>query len=158
MKKSSMIESAQIILGGIKENSQSPKGPIQSWGAWKKIQMIQIFWAKKKSQCNDAQNQMKKTKRKSPSLTLGGTVDHFTNQIQGPEMYEQKSLGYKHWWYLVLKSLKHLLSLRISFSSWPIAQAYITCLIKPFLIKGKQSGSVGSAFSCETKSLFMQIK
>jgi len=33
MKKSSMIESAQTILGGIKENSQSPKVPIQSWGA-----------------------------------------------------------------------------------------------------------------------------
>jgi len=31
-----------------------------------------------------------KTKRKSPSPTLGGTVDHFTNQFQGPEMYEQK--------------------------------------------------------------------
>jgi len=48
--------------------------------------------SKKKSQCNDAQNQMKKTKtkRKSPSPTLGGTVDHFTNQFQGPEMYEQK--------------------------------------------------------------------
>jgi len=39
-----------------------------------------------------------------------------------------------------------------------MAQAYITCLIKPFLIKGKQFGSVGSAFSCETKSSFMQIK
>jgi hypothetical protein len=31
-----------------------------------------------------------KTKRKSPSPTLGGIVDHFTNQFQGPEMYEQK--------------------------------------------------------------------
>jgi len=53
---------------------------------------------KKSSQCNNAQNQMKKTKtkRKSPSPTLGGTIDHFTNQFQGPEMYEQKSLGYKH--------------------------------------------------------------
>jgi len=53
---------------------------------------------KKKSQCNNAQNQMKKTKtkRKSPNPTLGGTVDHFTNQFQGPEMYEQKRLGYKH--------------------------------------------------------------
>jgi hypothetical protein len=48
--------------------------------------------SKKKSQCNGAQNQMKKTKtkRKSPSPTLGGTVDHFTNQIQGPQVYEQK--------------------------------------------------------------------
>jgi hypothetical protein len=47
---------------------------------------------KKKSQCNGAQNQIKKTKtkRKSPSPTLGGTVDHFTNQIQGPQMYKQK--------------------------------------------------------------------
>ena len=39
---------------------------------------------------------MKKKKRKSPNPTLEGTVDHFTNQIQGPEVYEQKSLGYKH--------------------------------------------------------------
>jgi hypothetical protein len=33
----------------------------------------------KKTQYNDAQNQMKKTKtkRKSPSPTLGGTIDHF---------------------------------------------------------------------------------
>jgi len=30
-KKSLMIESAQTILGGIKENSQSLKVPIQSW-------------------------------------------------------------------------------------------------------------------------------
>jgi hypothetical protein len=33
MKNSSMIESAQTILGGIKENSQSSKVPMQSWGA-----------------------------------------------------------------------------------------------------------------------------
>jgi hypothetical protein len=39
---------------------------------------------------------MKKTKRKSLSPTLGGTVDNFTNQFQGPEMYEQKRSGYKH--------------------------------------------------------------
>jgi len=38
---------------------------------------------------------LKIKRRKGP--TLGGTVDHFTNQFQGPEMYEQKkSLGYKH--------------------------------------------------------------
>jgi hypothetical protein len=39
---------------------------------------------------------MLKTKRRK-ILTLGGTMDHFANQFQGPEMYEQKkSLGYKH--------------------------------------------------------------
>jgi hypothetical protein len=38
-------------------------------------------------------------------------------KFQGPEMYEKKRLGYKHKWSLVLKSLKHLLSLQISFSS-----------------------------------------
>jgi len=40
-KKTSMIESAQTILGGIKENSQSSKLPTQSWGMIKKIQKIQ---------------------------------------------------------------------------------------------------------------------
>jgi len=42
-------------------------------------------------------NEENKNMRKSPSPTMGGTVNHFTNQFQGPEMYEQKSLGYKHW-------------------------------------------------------------
>ena len=58
-----MIESAQATLGGIKENSQSSKVPKQSLGAWKKIQRIQKFWAKKKNQYNDAQNQMKKKQK-----------------------------------------------------------------------------------------------
>jgi hypothetical protein len=44
-----------------------------------------------------------KTKRKNPSPTLGGTVDHFTNQFQGPEMYEQKKFGIQA---LVILSLK----------------------------------------------------
>ena len=39
---------------------------------------------------------MKKKREKEPKPNTGGTVDHFTNQIQGPEVYEQKSLGYKH--------------------------------------------------------------
>ena len=42
--------------------------------------------SKKKTQCNDAQNQMKKTKiktkRNSPSPTLGGTIDNFGKDIQ----------------------------------------------------------------------------
>jgi hypothetical protein len=39
---------------------------------------------------------MLKTKRRKRP-TLGGTMDHFANQFQGPEMYEpKKSLGYKH--------------------------------------------------------------
>jgi hypothetical protein len=39
---------------------------------------------KKSSQCNDAQNQMKKNKNKEKEPkpnTGGGTVDHFTNEI-----------------------------------------------------------------------------
>jgi hypothetical protein len=43
-----MIESAQTTLEGIKENSQSSKVPKQSLEAWRKIQRIQKFWAKKK--------------------------------------------------------------------------------------------------------------
>jgi len=62
MKKSSMIESAQTILGGIKENSQSSKVPMQSWGAWKKSKGSENF-EQKSSQCNDAQDQMKKKQR-----------------------------------------------------------------------------------------------
>jgi len=39
---------------------------------------------------------MLKTK-KIKNLTLGGIMDHFANQFQGPEIYGlKKSLGYKH--------------------------------------------------------------
>jgi len=58
-----MMESAQTTLEGIKENSQSSKVPKQSLGVWRKIQRIQKFWAKKKNQYNDAQNQMKKKQK-----------------------------------------------------------------------------------------------
>jgi hypothetical protein len=58
------------------------------------------------------------------------------------------------------------LSLQISFFSWLRAKAYITCSIKPFLIKGKQSKLVSNAFPCKTSfsrnfnyaSLFIQVK
>ena len=42
------------------------------------------FLTKKKNLYDDAQNQMKKikTKRKSPSPTMGGTIDHFRKIIQ----------------------------------------------------------------------------
>jgi len=81
------------------KNLNDWKCPYKAGGHEEKSKGFKIFEQKqKKSQCNDAQDQMKKTKkmRKSPSPTLGGTVDHFTKQFQGPEMYEQKSLGYKH--------------------------------------------------------------
>jgi len=110
-KKSLMIESAQITLGGMKNlndwkcpnNTRGYKRkfsinrrcPYKAGGMKKKSKWSKNFeQKKKKSQCNDAQNQMKKTKtkRKSPSQTLGGTVDHFINQFQGPEMYEQKKV------------------------------------------------------------------
>jgi hypothetical protein len=35
---------------------------------------------------------MKKTKRKSPSSTLGATMDHFANQFQGPEIHGKKKV------------------------------------------------------------------
>jgi len=44
----------------------------QSWGHEKKSKGSKILSKKKKNQYNDAQNQMKKTKRKNPSPTLGG--------------------------------------------------------------------------------------
>jgi hypothetical protein len=39
---------------------------------------------RKKTQCNDVQNQMKKkkTKRKSPSPVLGGTIDNFGKTLK----------------------------------------------------------------------------
>jgi hypothetical protein len=51
--------------------------------AWEKSKRSKNF-EKKKTQYNDAQNQMKKTKtkRKSPSPTLGGTIDNFGKDIQ----------------------------------------------------------------------------
>jgi hypothetical protein len=89
-----MIKSVQTTLGGMKENSQSLKVPKQSWGAWRKIQGIQKFWAckkKKKNQYNDAQNQMKKTKtkRKSPSSTLEGMIDHFGKTFKWQKVKKQ---------------------------------------------------------------------
>jgi hypothetical protein len=46
---------------------------------------------KKKTQYNDAQNQIKKTKakRKSPSPTLGGTIDHFGKTFQRQKVRKQ---------------------------------------------------------------------
>jgi hypothetical protein len=78
-----MIESAQATLGGIKENSQSSKVPKQRWGHEEKSKGSKNFELKR-NQCNDAQNQMKKTKtkRKSLSPTLGGTIDNFGKTIK----------------------------------------------------------------------------
>jgi len=71
-EKSSMIESAQTILVGIKENSQSSKVPIQSWGAWRKIQRIQKFWAKTKQMQWCSKSNEKKNKEKEPKPNAGG--------------------------------------------------------------------------------------
>jgi hypothetical protein len=51
--------------------------------AWEKYKRSKNF-EQKKTQYNDAQNQMKKTKtkRKSPSPTLGGTIDHFGKKFK----------------------------------------------------------------------------
>jgi len=58
----------------------------QSWGHEEKSKGSKNSEQKKKTQCNDAQNQMKKTKtktkRNSPSPTLGGTIDNFGKDIQ----------------------------------------------------------------------------
>jgi hypothetical protein len=91
-------ESAQITLGGMK-NLNDWKGPYKAGGHEEKSKGFKIFEQKQKKRVNAMMLKTKWRKqkmRKSPSLALGGTVDHFTNQIQGPEMYEQKSLGYKH--------------------------------------------------------------
>ena len=65
MKKSSMSESAQTILGGIKENSQSIEGAYTKLGGHeKKNPNDPKILSKKKSQCNDAQNQTQNRKEK----------------------------------------------------------------------------------------------
>ena len=82
-----MIESVQITLGGIKDNSQSSKVPKQRLVHEEKSKGSKNFEQKKRKkqqQYDDAQNHMKKTKtkRKSPSPTLGGTIDNFGKNIQ----------------------------------------------------------------------------
>jgi hypothetical protein len=59
-------ESAQTILGGIKENSQSIEGAHTKLGGMKKNPKDSKILSKnkKKSQCNGAQNQMKKQKQR----------------------------------------------------------------------------------------------
>ena len=52
------------------------------------------------------QTKMKKTKRKSPNPTLGGMADHFGKTFQRQKVRKQAQV------ILVLKSLKHLLSLQ----------------------------------------------
>jgi hypothetical protein len=51
----------------------------KAWGHEEKSKGSKNFEHTKKNQYNDAQNQMKKTKRKrkSSSPTLRGTIDHF---------------------------------------------------------------------------------
>ena len=70
--KFSIIKGAQTKLG------KNPKDP-------------KILSKKKKTQYNDAQNQMKKTKtkRKSPSPTLGGTIDHFGKKFKWQKVKKQ---------------------------------------------------------------------
>ena len=66
---------------------KNPKDPKKIWAKKKKkpnTMMLKIKWRKQKQ------------RERAQAQHWGGTVDHFTNQIQGPEMYEQKSLGYKH--------------------------------------------------------------
>jgi hypothetical protein len=43
----------------------------------------------KKKQLNDAQNQMKKTKTKRKSPTLGGTINHFEKTFQRQKVRKQ---------------------------------------------------------------------
>jgi len=61
----------------------------------------------KKNQYNDAQNQMEKTKikRKSPSPTLGGTIDHFGKKFQKQKVRKQALM------ILNLEIFKHLFKL-----------------------------------------------
>jgi hypothetical protein len=49
------------------------------------------FEHKKKNQYNDAQSRMEKTKRKrkSPSPTLGGTINHFGKKFQRQKVKKQ---------------------------------------------------------------------
>jgi hypothetical protein len=80
----------------------------------KKIQKIQKIWASHKNDWGDyAQpNKMKKNKEKEPKPDTGGHDRLFWKNNS-----KDKRSGNKHEWSLVLKSLKHLLSLQISCSS-----------------------------------------
>ena len=80
-----MIESAQAILGGIKENSQSSKVPEQiQRGMKKNPKDPKVLSKKNKNKYDDAQNHMKKTKTKriSPSPTQEGTIDNFRKTVK----------------------------------------------------------------------------
>ena len=66
----------------MKKNPKDPK--ILSIKKKANSMMLKIKWRKQKQ------------RERAQAQHWGGNMDHFTNQFQGPEMYEQKSLGYKH--------------------------------------------------------------
>ena len=70
-----MVKGAQTKLEGMKESKRS-----KTFEHTTKI-----------NQYNDAQNQMKKKrKKKDPNPTLGCMMDHLANQFQGPEIHRLK--------------------------------------------------------------------
>jgi hypothetical protein len=74
-RKFSIIKGARTNLGGMKKNPKDQK-----------------FWAKRKKKLYDnAQNHMKNTKakRKSPGLSLGGTIDNFRKTFKWQKVRKQ---------------------------------------------------------------------
>jgi hypothetical protein len=89
-----MIESAQTILGGMK-NLNDWKCPYKAGGHEEKSKGFKIFEQKqKKSQCNDAQDQMKKTKNeKEPKPSIGGHRGPFYKSNPGSRNVWTKKFG-----------------------------------------------------------------
>jgi len=100
MKKSSMIESAQTILGGIKENSQSIEGAHTKLGGMKKNPKDSKILSKNKKKeqmqwCSKS-NEENKNKEKEPKPNIGGHRGSFYKSIPRSRNVGTKSLGYKH--------------------------------------------------------------
>jgi len=78
--------------GGHKRKFSIIKGTRTNLGGMKKNPKDQKFWAKKKKKLYDnAQNHMKNTKakRKSPGLSLGGTIDNFRKTFKWQKVKKQ---------------------------------------------------------------------
>ena len=120
----------------------------------KKIQMIQKIWASYKNNYGDnAQpNKIKKKRERSQTPHLGGKTNHFA------KTFKRKRSRNKHKWSLILKSLKHLLSLQniLFFVTNSQSLHYIP---NKALSDQRQAIWIGRQwFHVWVKSLFMRVK
>ena len=143
-----------VIFSLLLSSKWSSKDKYCDW-LKKKSQRIQKSWASHKNNwCDYAQlNKNKENKEKKPKPETGGHEDYF--EKTNPK--DNRS-GNKHKWSLVLKSLKHLLSLQNILFFITNSQSLHYVPNKAHFDQRQAIWIDRQCFNVWVKSLFMQIK